>query len=521
MGETRVNLKRLLEDIRDSYPVPVAEVILTELVANSLDSGASSIWININPSEHALTVIDNGRGMGGSELTTYHDIAASTKLRGKGIGFAGIGAKLALLVAQEVITETKMGRKLQATSWSLSGSMRAPWKPILPPGLLKEATGTAVCIRLSEGISDSERLVQAAFIRNTIITHFSPLLDEELLKRLGRLYTNPIAFFLDDRPLFPDPLQEAASRRFFYVRIGKTKRPVGVGFLMASDQEFPEQRRGIAISTYGKVIKGGWEWLGMTPARPARISGMLEIPALAQILTTNKADFLKDPSSLKTFYRFRKGIQLAIEPILTELGEQPIAPAPSTKLFGSSDRLALQEVLTEMVSEYPQLEPLVGTRRSADGKEISIPETLSPVPLFDHHAETTQTLEGEPSQEGVPPHMDNEPSLSTSPNEFLSLKGVENEAILQGGSSETKRSRKKSVLAIGVEDNPTRAALGWLSDETIWINKGHPAYKKAAEMGHERYHAVVTVGWVLASHVGSADIAGDFLARYLSYWGRR
>ncbi|MFQ6093455.1 MAG: hypothetical protein ACE5OR_12430 [bacterium] len=43
MGETRVNLKHLLEDIQDSYPYPQEEAIITELVANALDSGVSKI----------------------------------------------------------------------------------------------------------------------------------------------------------------------------------------------------------------------------------------------------------------------------------------------------------------------------------------------------------------------------------------------------------------------------------------------------------------------------------------------
>jgi len=33
MRETRVNLKHLLEDIRDSYSLPIEEAIVTELVA--------------------------------------------------------------------------------------------------------------------------------------------------------------------------------------------------------------------------------------------------------------------------------------------------------------------------------------------------------------------------------------------------------------------------------------------------------------------------------------------------------
>ena len=35
----------------------------------------------------------------------YHDVAASTKIRGQGIGFAEVGIKLGLLVSHDVVTE--------------------------------------------------------------------------------------------------------------------------------------------------------------------------------------------------------------------------------------------------------------------------------------------------------------------------------------------------------------------------------------------------------------------------------
>ena len=38
MGETRVDLQHLLEDLRDAYPGSIEETILTEIMANSLDS---------------------------------------------------------------------------------------------------------------------------------------------------------------------------------------------------------------------------------------------------------------------------------------------------------------------------------------------------------------------------------------------------------------------------------------------------------------------------------------------------
>ena len=48
MAETKVNLRHLLENIRDSYQCPIDEAILTELIANALDSSASRIEITAN-----------------------------------------------------------------------------------------------------------------------------------------------------------------------------------------------------------------------------------------------------------------------------------------------------------------------------------------------------------------------------------------------------------------------------------------------------------------------------------------
>src|SRR3989344_5552775 len=129
MNETRVNLKHLLEDIRDSYAYPVEEIVISELIANALDSGASLIKITTDNERKTLTVTDNGHGMRRPILREYHNIAAMTKERGRGIGFAGVGAKLSLLLAKSVNTETKGGYGSKcATLWRLAGETRAPWK---------------------------------------------------------------------------------------------------------------------------------------------------------------------------------------------------------------------------------------------------------------------------------------------------------------------------------------------------------------------------------------------------------
>ena len=60
MGETRVDLQHLLEDLRDAYTGSLEETIISEIVANSLDSGADTIDFHVDPSRSTFTVTDDG-----------------------------------------------------------------------------------------------------------------------------------------------------------------------------------------------------------------------------------------------------------------------------------------------------------------------------------------------------------------------------------------------------------------------------------------------------------------------------
>ena len=115
-------------------------------MANALDSGATRITFECDPALSTLIAVDNGCGMQRRELARYHDIAASTKTRGQGIGFAGVGIKLGLLVCSEVFTETRREKSHVATSWHMASRHRAPWKWVPPAGLVAER-GTAVRLK--------------------------------------------------------------------------------------------------------------------------------------------------------------------------------------------------------------------------------------------------------------------------------------------------------------------------------------------------------------------------------------
>src|SRR2546430_2295718 len=133
MGETRVDLLHLLEDLRDAYPGASEETILTEIVANAIDSNATALTITADSSESTLTMLDDGGGMRRRDLARYHDVAATTKVRGEGIGFAGVGIKIGLLVSEEVLTETRRGPQHSGPHLRPGARLPAPGEGDPPP----------------------------------------------------------------------------------------------------------------------------------------------------------------------------------------------------------------------------------------------------------------------------------------------------------------------------------------------------------------------------------------------------
>jgi HSP90 family molecular chaperone len=278
VGETRVDLQHMLEDLRDAFTGALEETILTEIVANALDSGATRIEMRVDSAAATLTVVDDGRGMQRRELARFHDVAASTKSRGEGIGFAGVGIKLGLLAAEEVTTETRRGASHVATVWRLATRYKAPWKWTPPPGMTG-ARGTAVRLRLANPLS---LLLDAGYVEETVRRHFEPLFVPLFGDLLQRHYRAGIVFDVQGRVLGPLGTS-ARDREVIPIRLGRKRLPSAIAVFERHDTPLPEDRQGIAISTFGKVIKRGWDWLGLTPPSAARIAGLVEAPDGARL----------------------------------------------------------------------------------------------------------------------------------------------------------------------------------------------------------------------------------------------
>ncbi len=524
MGETRVDLLHLLEDLRDAYPGAIEETILTEIVANSLDSGATRISMQTDPAQATLTVVDNGSGMQRRDLVRYHDLAASTKTRGEGIGFAGVGIKLGLLVCEEVVTETRRGKTHVATRWALASRHRAPWRWIPPPGLVVER-GTGVRLKLQNALSP---LLDDGYVETTVRRHFQSLLDPAFTDILISHYPKGVAFEVNGRRLPPET-RRGADTAPIAMRLARKRKPAAVGYLVREPAPLPEDRRGIAICTFGKVIKRGWDWLGLTPSAPDRIGGVVEAPALAACLTLNKGDFVRVGSRGAIYLAYRKALQEAVSAQLSAWGDgrEPTEEVRRRKV--RPVERDLEQVLVDLAEDFPLLASLVerraggqkrlpigrgGEAQNGQGPMAALVTPSAEEAIGEQHAEQPESRDlQEPAEEPGPAEEPTQPPAQPE----TEVESPATDTVLPGARGKPRPARYG--LTIRFESAPDDPELGRLVESTVVVNDAHPAYRRAEASRSEGYHLALTVALALAPLAVGADKEHDFVTAFLACWG--
>jgi hypothetical protein len=516
MGETRVDLLHLLEDLRDAYPGATEETILTEIVANALDSGAATLTVTTDPSAPAVTIADDGAGMRRRELARYHDIASSTKVRGDGIGFAGVGIKIALLVCAEVLTETRRGKHHVASAWRLASRHKAPWRWIPPAGLVGPR-GTAVRLTPTNALSP---LVDPGFIEGVLRRNFQPLFDPALADVLRSQYPRGVTFIVNGRGLEPQAwrAQDVAP---LAIRVARKRKPAGAGYLTRDAAPLLEDLRGLAVSTFGKVIKRGWDWLGVAPSAPECIGGLIEVPALAECLTLSKSDFIRAGARGATYLAYRKAIQEVVARQLAEWGQAGEPEARARRRAARPVERDLEAVLADLADDFPLLASLVeqrtgGQRRLPVARGGAAADDTTPLLAV---RESLVTARGFPIEAGSPEEFRSQPESGAST-------GAASEAALPSGPATGHlavgprvRRPARYGLSIQFEDRPDDPELGRLVESTVWVNEAHPAYRRAAASRSEGYHVAVAVAMALAPLAVDPAKEHAFITAFLVRWG--
>ena len=513
MGETRVDLLHLLEDLRDAYVGALEETVLTEIVANSLDSGAGTIAITTDPGGATFSLVDDGSGMQRRDLARYHDIASSAKTRGQGIGFAGVGIKLGLLLCEEVVTETRRGKTHVCSRWHLASRHKAPWKWVPPPGLVVER-GTAVMLKLTNTLSP---LLDSGYVEGALRRHYQSLFEAPFDAILVEHYSRAVRFVVNGRAIERGPAP-AAELAPLEIRIGRKRKPSAVGYLVRERSTLPEERRGLAVSTLGKVIKRGWDWLGVSPHAPELIGGVIEVPALAECLTLNKGDFIRTGPRGATYLAYRKAIQEAVSRQLSEWGDTRSAAEESRRRAARPVERDLERVLIDLADDFPLLGALV-ERREGGQRRLPIGR---PGSREDVHALMAASVGGErleiAAQGGAAAVADPASDVEGAAPEGPRRVPPEGDRAAVPATPGPRRPARYG-LTIQFEERPEDPELGRLVESTVWINEAHPAYRRAVFSRSEGYHLALAVALALAPLAVESAHEHSFVTTFLERWG--
>lgn len=502
--ESSVNFQNLIRDLAEMYPFDITEVVVVELIANSLDARATRILINYDPQKKVLVVQDDGEGMTASQFDEYHDFAAGLKPRGKGIGFAGLGAKVSFNIADRVITETRSKSLSRGSNWYLQSKKKLVWEDIKRENIKKNGTRVEVLFRSDtrSSFKSTDELIKL------LRRHYLPLFDSKFLDLydLMGIYSRDLRFVVNGNIVEPTRVTEDFSldkKKEFYPQRGS--KQFGYGILGVAESEYPvaPDLCGVLLCTYGKIIKV--DFFNQFPGKfGPQIFGMVEIPEFVNFLTTSKTDFIRKGKH-REFERLYSPIRQEFKEWLSSIGVEP------SEILGSDEAIEIERELKKLVDEIPEISDFFGFRMR---KEIFKKDDKGLVPATTQEGMdiTFPNAEGEKGEGLGVVDAGDEPGQATVKDK-------------QGKERATPISRKaRRGPKVAFDNRPDRMDLAWIEGNNVVINSGHPAHAKAhSNQKTRRLHNLFAVAGAIQRFLGSESERPDlmFIDRMMAAWGRK
>ena len=502
--ESGVNFRNLIRDLADMYTQEVEEVIVVELVANALDARATRISIEYSPASRVLTVTDNGVGMNAEQFAQYHDFAAGLKTRGSGIGFAGVGAKISFNVADRVVTETRSESFEGGSDWSLEASGRLAWYEIESADL--PSRGTRVEVHFREDAAPSYATTDDLIL--LLHRNYLPLLDSKFLDLYQRmsLYSASLRFVVNGQVHTPVDIgasfiQEAAKELFPNNAGGL----FGFGILGLAGIDYPlgEDVGGVLLCTHGKVIKA--DLFNQFPGSYGpRIFGLVEVPGFIQYITTSKTDFSRGGLKNRQFERLYGPLRQEFTTWLAGLGVQ------QAESEDPREAARLERELRRIAESIPELSEFFGFRNNT---RILRPNDGGSTPADEHEGieATFPVGEGNRGDEPGPPAPGDEPGTVLDKSQDSGRH-----------RADPITRRRRSGPRVAFDSRPERVDLAWVEGNTVYINTGHPAYKKAdANATSRMVHCIFAIAGAIQRFLAGPESTSDpmFVDRMMSVWG--
>ena len=282
MPDVKINVFHTLENFLDAYNDKWSMVVL-EAMANALDAKATRVDIVL--ANRHISFRDNGPGMDRKQFKKYHDISASAKRKGVGIGFAGVGAKIYLAVWKQTVIHTEtygpdgpLASDLRVTH----GKVR--WEEC-PTDASIRTRGTLYRVRLRE--SDYKNLDGG--IRDLLLAQFNTAMLDGLTVTVNGDTLKPW-----------DPSHERRMEGTV-----KVKRSEFSVTLTVCRGDVPAKYRHVQYQVWGKTIntrKLDWAADIVEPYRD-RIHCMVGAEACSKYLKLDKGSFKSGPGAVADMYK--------------------------------------------------------------------------------------------------------------------------------------------------------------------------------------------------------------------------
>ena len=226
------------------------------------------------------------------------------------------------------------------------------------------------------------------------------------------------------------------------------------------------------------------------------------MPALAECLTLNKADFLRTGPRGATYLAYRRAIQEAVSQQLAAWGDARDAGGEARRRVARPLERDLERVVNRLAGAFPLLGSLVHVRSGGQvrlpiGRAGRLAPEAAPVASLATVADQAPPVNGTaPSPEHAEPAV--EPSAA---------------------NGDEPRRPARYGMSIQFDERPEDPEPGRLVESTVWVNAAHPAYRRAVASRSEGYHVAVAAALALARVAVKPVDEHGFLRTFLARWG--
>jgi hypothetical protein len=265
-------------------------VLVLEAISNAIDAGAKNVHIILEKLDGNFYIrfTDDGAGMSKDQFKNYHTVSFSTKQKGEGIGFAGVGAKIYLAAdnGSEILTVTNGGfnrifasrmyridRKIQYYS-----SLKLPVKEIIHTKEMREAStkkGTTYQVKLTEEAY--------YYFRNHLVETLQQWFTYAMMRNSPNIYVG-------DKMIEPFISGKEEKESINY-----KQKPIQCHFFYDC-KTLADENRHIIYTVFGKRIINevvDFEYR-IVDSQRRRVCAIVDVSILAKHLITNKEGFEKN-----------------------------------------------------------------------------------------------------------------------------------------------------------------------------------------------------------------------------------